>query len=295
MAFIFVFEEAEITVDYEEMIGSPVEKFDGNKRFSATRRLRCVYQDRLILAKELLGQVSGSVVRNRRSAARYPHNDKAYCMSVSIAPMAGDSTNITPLNDDTRNGTYEYAQLTVEYAVPEFNPGTSSSPQETFQTETLSPTVEIQTIPGGTLYWDAAGTDEPISENDMPGRRIVLINWEFSVEEQDDFPDEIFTLIAKVNASPVVSRRLGKTFAAETLLFSPPRLSRQYTTNSEEAWKIDYTFIYNPLGWNNVSKTGSAETAPQAVYKAAVVVGGNTVPGGVAKIYELGDFTAVIP
>ena len=56
--------------------------------------------------------------------------------------------------------------------------------------------------------------------------------------------------MGSVNATTVVSPTIGLSFAPETLLYTPPTLSRSISTDVIEAWRAVLTFQYKASGWN---------------------------------------------
>ena len=74
-----------------------------------------------------------------------------------------------------------------------------------------------------------------------------------------------------------------RTFPAETLLYNPPRLERDITTEGARAWRVTYRFTYRPEGWNKFPRRGY--DTMETVYKAG---------GAALEVYDTGDFTELI-
>lgn len=280
MAIVSAIEEAVVSIDFEELQGSPTEAFDENRQFTATRRFVVAWEDRLEFVRQMIGSESGTAVRIRRLPQRYPHLTAAYAMSASIEPWSEQLID----GDDDQVAEYTQAIVTVVYKIPVFEPGDTSEPEATYFDESLAGTAEVLTIPNTGLYWDSS-QNEQVGEQQAPGKIISHVVWKFSSSRQGSFPAELLTYTGTVNQEAVTSRRLGFTFAAETLLAAPPMLSRQYSdTEGTRAWKIEWTFTYNPAGWNVFSKDGSS--APQAIYDGT---------GAAVKVYTPKSFSEIIP
>jgi hypothetical protein len=97
-------------------------------------------------------------------------------------------------------------------------------------------------------------------------------------------PAAVLTLIGKVNSTDVASPSLGLTFAAETLLYNPPRLRRQVSSSGAVSVTLAYAFLYKPQTHNKFWR--AATQAWEPIFKTGV--------SGAVKVYELGDFSALI-
>ena len=110
--------ESTISVSCEELslpTSSPTEQIDRDG-YNATRTLRCNFDDRETLFKELLGftERSGDNIVHHRPH-RYPHNSKLFADSISVRPLEPKDTIA-----DSSVMEWNKAELTVVYKPPEF-------------------------------------------------------------------------------------------------------------------------------------------------------------------------------
>jgi hypothetical protein len=143
--------EPSISIDYEEMEGSPTEQYNGPQGFQATRILRCAWADRLTLADELQGAflVGGVYVNNLPHL--YPHRGGVRCTGVSN--IAGhDDNNPRAYGGDHKVAGYTFALLTANYASQQPGAGGGGGSVE-LTDETIEPFSEFVTLPPDGLTW----------------------------------------------------------------------------------------------------------------------------------------------
>ena len=279
---VFSVRPAELTIAYEELEDSPQEHWGRGGAFEATRLLKCVWDDRVTLAAELRGQrFAEGAIRIRTLPHEYPQNTtvRAFVVDVTCRGMGG--IRAAPADDQVQE--YEHALLTVKYAVPDYDLGAPSDPEETFFEESIEPVVEFITLSSRNLFWDQAQTVK-VGEGERPGRLRLLVNWIFTDEFVGTIPSTVLSLLGKVNDAQLIAPRFGLTFGPETLLYNPPRLSRQFNDEGERAWQIRYSFTYNPDGWNTFYKDGTNQAQP--IYDEN---------GQQVKPYTPESFTGVVP
>jgi hypothetical protein len=265
----------DISVDYEEMAGSPAESIGANG-FEATRILRCAWADRITLARELGGEFDGTIDLPQV----YPHD--AGARVVEIPSIAGhDDDAPTAYLGNTRIAAYQYALLTVKYGrgVPASGGG-GGSPELT--DETVEPLTEFVTLSPKGMTWGSLG-GTPLENDEAPGMLLKSFNWVFTRMNVSDIPAAVDTLIGNVNNSTIESRSLGFTFSPETLLYTPPFLSRKVNADGVTSrWTIQFRFSRRPQGWNKFFRPET--NAWDSIYKGATQV----------KPYPLGDFLTLI-
>lgn len=268
---------ANITIDYSERPGSPVEELTFSDGIRVIRTLRCAYEDRMTLARQLNGYVESGVLH---LAHKYEPRfsdvdlDYVYCQSVTIDPFEGLSKS------GVTNGWYKYAKLTVNYGTIDRNEvGT------TYVTETLQPASEFLTL-DRTLYWDS-GQAEAVESSQSPGILISMTEWQYTVHGLEIPPAAVIDLPGKVNVATVYSEALDYTFPAGTLLCGNPTMTRQFTTFGTTSWTVTFRFMYRRYGWQFIPRPdGSGGVEFVRLYDS----GGNTVP-----LYETGDFSVIVP
>jgi hypothetical protein len=152
-------------------------------------------------------------------------------------------------------------------------------------TEELEPTAEFQTLDHRWFRWGSA-TGDSLREEEAPGRLQRGFNYTISqVDMTPPLAASYVALIGSVNNAAFTSPRLGFQFAAETLLYAPPSISRK--TNSAGVVKLDVTrkFTYNPNTWNKFfrAKTGTWDF---------LYLAGSATP---FKPYPTANLTPVLP
>lgn len=188
--------------------------------------LRCAWVNRFALIEDLLV--------NRRpwpygSYANYP---VATACGLAPLPSAGVA--------DVQGYAYSDAHVNVSYS--------SAGEETTLISETLEPTAEFMQLDYKQFLWE---NGDSLLEGEAPGkivRGMQLSRELFQVALPLDA--SILTLPGSVNHAAYASSLLGLTFAAETLMFTPPTLSRTITTLGSSAANISLKFVWNPEGWN---------------------------------------------
>ena len=276
--------EGIITVDHEELDGSPTESYD-DQGFKAVRVLQCAWADRLTLAEELRGgnrYVGDQYVYTRPQ--RYPHYEQATVADVSIAPFGA-----TQAGADTTQASYPYARLTVTYRVPDYGSNPAEEIEETLVTESLEPAAEFLTLPHEGYFWKDGADWVPLTETEAPQKLLRMLEWVYTRHQQTHLPSAVLDLVGKVNDSTVTSTTLGLSFPAGTLLYNPPQLEREITTTGAKAWRVTYRFTYRPSGWNKFPrrKKDGKDTSFETIYKSQDA-------GDPLVVYESGSFSQVM-
>lgn len=242
--YIITPKEPVITVEYEELDGSPQEAYDSNG-FHATRTIMCNWAERHTLAQQLKGsqQTYGSNIMSTMPA-KYPHYPRARVKEVEIRgdgqPEIEGATKL-----------YEKAVLTVQYGIYELE-------EETLVEESIEPSAEFLTLPNKNLYWGYGENKVALAEAEAPGFLISMADWVYTLKYQKDPPEWLSYIEGKTNDAPVKSKSLNRTFPTETLLGGRPNLSRTITTFGEKAWTVTVRFTYRNIEWNRFPRTDMA-------------------------------------
>jgi hypothetical protein len=235
-----------LSIPFRELDGSPTESW-GPQGFTATRRLRCAWADRLLLAAELRGGVvSLNRVDTYFAPQSYPGFAAALVGQVEIAPLSAGIA--APLEE---GNCYAEAVLTVRYEVP----------QELTQ-EAIQPTLEFQTVPSQRLYWDAAHTQQ-LGAEQAPALLRLSLAITRKRRQLVNLPQAFWELSGHTNMNPVRFDRLG-TFAAGHLLYQPGPLDRVKISDGLLGYDATLLFSFRAGGWNRFSQTGAS--APQPIY-----------------------------
>ena len=266
---------------------SPTERMT-DQGFEATRFWRVPWAQRIAFMQALMPLETPLDTDGGRMLLRlgheYPHYDGAFVSGVGLRGKLG---RIVADGADTRQASYELAIVEATYTTGQFTDGGGGGGGDTDVTlaeETLESAAQHVTLSEQTVYWDAAGTAEPLDSIEAPQFVLALLDYTYSRKRVRLIPTVYTSLLGKVNTSAIVSSRLGLTFAAETLLYLSVNTHRVITQDGVQAWDATLRFTFNPAGWNLFRKHGTA--APVAVYKAA--------GGGQFKPFETGDMSSLI-
>lgn len=253
---------------HEEVDGSPTEGFDA-QGFHATRRLKCLWQDRLTMASMLIGQTLGQTGNPGSQTIvvvlphQYPHYPAASCRSVEIAPLIPKPT---AADAQGRISQHEHAILTAAYRTPDAGEGDPQDSDTVIFTERLDPSVEFITVAANNLTWEPSG--EPIDPVEAPGIPVRMLDYTLSVSGIASFDPAAVLQAGVCNSIAVLAKTINVTFPAETLLFHGFFPTRTWTTAGAQLWAGDYRFTYKPSGWNKFWRAGFA--TPQPIYANGV-------------------------
>ena len=229
-------------VAYNEQHGSPHEDQD-TRGFSATRVLDCAWADRLTLVGELI-------------STAYPAKAAAICVRIGVVPIEAEQLGIGA------DGVcaYERALVTAEFETPR---GDGPETVETqLMSESLEPTAEFLTLDYTKFGWGpASGKQTPLTAGEAPGRLIRGCDYVVTYYGIATIDIAIFNLMDSVNLAALTAKTAGLTglsFAAETLLYQPPTLTRVYVGPTLiPKWNVTMRLTYKPnwfagtaWGWN---------------------------------------------
>ena len=267
-----------ITVDYSRVPGYPQENVS-RKGVTVVDKLQCDWADRITLAKELAGFLVGSVLHlpHEYDFGDEPINN-IYVTDVHSEPIVAL---------DAATGDYPKALLTVNYGNLEYDVGEipAEAGSTVYVTESLESQTEFITLTHKGLAWDAGKTIK-LADTEAPSKLLHRIDWVYTIHQMLGIPAWLWTHPGTVNSAGVTSRELGKYFAAETLLFGNPSLSREVTSEGTTAWTITCRFSYQPDTWNKYPRTATGGTLANAtVYDTA---------GAAKKFYSTSDFGSIV-
>jgi hypothetical protein len=268
--------EPTVSVDYEELEGSPKESY-GSKGFQATRHLMCSWADRHTLARQLKGgrhYIGQDLVTLK--PAYYPWYPVAVVSAVEIEGSGQPEGAV----DESNYKRYEKAILTVTYSVQTYD-------EETIVEESVEPASEFLTIPANNLYWGYGDNKVALKEAEAPGLLIQMFDWNYTLKEVRSVPSWVKTLGGCVNNKTMRSDSLGMSFEPETLLAGKPKMERVVTTAGEKAWTISYSFTYRSIGWNKFPRVDAA--GPNGIPFESITNGSTAI-----KIFKSMDFSSVL-
>lgn len=262
--------EANLTVAHEELVPSPDERYD-DESFSATRNLKCAWDKRHELARQLRGWIEGEWPNFvRHLPHRYADVPAAFVRSIGLEGHAKSSAE----GSDTQRISYAdgYAELSVGYNTKGQGEGGAAGDNPiVLVTEALEPAAEFVAVSGTALGF-VAPPGEPDSEpaEDMDVTILArAIEWVYTIHQLTTLPTSFLSLTGFVNNSQVVSHSLNFTFDPEVLLYKGASPRRIITTEGKEAWEVTLRFVARRFGWNRYWKPGSGkDDEPQPVYTA---------------------------
>ena len=258
--------EAVLTVTHSELVPSPTESYD-EESFSATRILKCAWDDRHAFARELRGWIDGNwpnfVVHLPH---RYPDIQGAFVRSIDPKGRGKSSAH----SADTQRISYAdgYAELAVGYSTKGQSEGGGAGDNPiALVTESLELAAEFVTLSGNGLEWaDTPG--EPIESGDEPTILNRTIDWIYTIHQITTMPEAFLSLVGSVNSEQVFSHSLNFTFDPEVLLYQGASPRRIITTEGVEAWEVTLRFTARRFGWNKWWRSGYTE--PQRLWNGAI-------------------------
>ena len=259
-------------VSYDRVPGYPQERITKTD-IQVTDKLQCAWEERIMLAKELLGYIAGGTVYPPQE---YDFGDEpirnVYCRDVAIDPLLGIEA-----------GEYTKALLTVTYANRSYDEPDSG--ETTYISESIEPASVFMTLDKGGLYWDA-GQTTPIKDMEAPQKIIRMGDWIYTKHFAPSIPSWIWTHPGTINAATVKSKELAKTFLKETLLCGNPTLSREITSEGATKWSVTVRITYNPNTWNKFPRASAdGALAFSTIYDGA---------GAAKTFYDTSDFGDIV-
>jgi len=217
-------------VAYTEYQGSPTEKLTPTK-FTAQRKLKCAWADRLTLMLELRGS----------AYAPWP---TALCNNCYQEPVDGKNIG----TGDT--SAYEFAIIVANYETPTYS-GTSEN-----YTENIEPFSQFLLIDSTNFCFEGATVRTGLTPGDQPqGESAGLLfgGCVYTHTKLDvlSVPD-IQGYLDHVNSVAITPKKSDLAnhwnFAIGTLLFCAPSIDE--LTSTPGHWKITYKCKWRPQGWN---------------------------------------------
>lgn len=265
-------------ISHEELEVREEETVDG---FTATRVLKCTWEDRVHLSMDL---VSGDAGFGRI----YPHREIAGARALRVG-VVGFTGHDPAAQVNIQQLAYEFARLTVQYSTP-----TSSSEQIAGGghsggiIERFEPSVQMHKLDHRLYKWgSAAGRD--VRPNEAPARMELGMDYTLSRTRQTSVPDNIFNPIGGVNKFNFSLPTFGVFFLPESLLYRPPAIEHSYNPRSGTGlFNITWRLSYRSPNWNTYWR---ADKFPNGGYERIV-----TLDGGEVFNYPKVDFgTYVTP
>ena len=229
------------TINCSEESGTRVENIEGQGKPSASVTVRCAYGDRWNLIDD--------IVYNGRTWPVVGKLNLLPLKSASIKPTVDGNWDAT---DQTIN--YIDALIDLSYGLGESS-STETSAGGTVFAESLEGTVEMLKQDHKRFVWIDTATPGvetgEVLEAEAPSVPIYGQNLKRTIFNVATIPSAVNTSLGKCNVAAYTSLLLGRTFAAETLLFKPAKQRRDLKADgSGLGWTVDLEFVYNQNGWN---------------------------------------------
>ncbi|KKN74294.1 hypothetical protein LCGC14_0392330 [marine sediment metagenome] len=312
-----------LTIDHEEITGSPQETIDEEGR-RVVRRLKCAWDDRYAFFRELLGLTS---ITDGDTGEQLIVNPDTFDQDDGIVtPLFARSIGIAPFDDKTQDAdgsgrvaAYAFALMTVEYRTGRFGDdtggaGTEESPDIVIE-ESLEPEAENISVERKDLVWESGsreanpGTKRAIIDPiGVPSKLEISLGWivtYFNV--LDPIRDSFFDHLGKINIADIRSQKFGRNWIKNTLLYSSFNAFRTFTTEGAQSWKLTCRFSrrtrvsardsaigggpapLGELGWNGVWRQEVSDYDALSITQSLSDVAGERV-----NIYQEADFTQLL-
>ena len=187
---------------------------------------------------------------------RYPWMEWAYAQSVQVEPFGVDINSAAIMG---QLAVYEWAKLTVTYALPEYD----LEGQSAYMTETLNGSAEFLTLPAENFSWDA-DKKQPLEVEEAPGYIRKMISWSITYHKVPYIPPTIWSFVGKVNSGTHTSPKYSIGFDQEELLYGAPSISVENFPDGSRSMDVSLSLVWKPGGWNKLRRPG--QDNPQPIY-----------------------------
>lgn len=247
--------------EFQELAGSPVEDFA--EGYTATRKLLVEWGSRYSLVAEL-------------EFSTYPYLPvlEAFARSVSVEPLGNAITAV----DGNGLVAYQKALVTVNYSL------TSEDPQTVdLVSESIEPNAEFRTLDFEDFRWSATDGDL-LKEDEAPSQLLRGHDYIIKFHNLATVPTAVIDLEGYVNAGTFATFTLGRTYAAETLLFGGGTPSRRITSAGIDNFTLTERFHFKASGWNKFFRQSTQDY--ESIYHKT---------GGIHRNHPLGNFASLLP
>lgn len=226
-----------MAVDYEEIGESPVVAWNTlTGRYTATRTLKCAWDDRNDLVADFLTPFPG---------VAYPDNAFARANDSSIMPF-GKSVPLIPVNPKFLAWTH--AIVTIVYNTPSRGDPIVNE-DASITSETIEASTEFLTLDHSRFRWDS-GSGPVLRAAEAPGRQNVGFDYVYTRYNVASVPILAMSYLGAVNNADVTSTSLGLTFGAESLMYAGLTLNHRSASDGS-GQVIDYTMRFSwRFNWN---------------------------------------------
>ncbi len=234
---------------------------DGTK----TRILHCDWANVGDMVQYLLGRTFTTPTGMQLIPPHYypntPWNEHYVVDAVEVEGMGYQANAVAPTVSS-----YQKAKLTVTYRPCLITAPGAIDWLAYIMSEEFLPAAEFRTLARRKLYWDNAQA-EPLSDDEAPGVIDYSAEWSITMIRLPRLPTNILAAVGTCNSAAVTSHRYGLTFAAGTLLYSPPEIEPGFNTWGTNEWTVRLKLLYRASTWNKFPPAGSA--TPVSIYNSA--------------------------
>lgn len=226
-----------------------------------------LWADRLAAVKAILGGAETTAIINSPMLLSAATNaPPCYAVSCDVRPLEGRTDKTI-----TTFAQPKYAVLTIRFRTTGWLLDSRTNPFELLCGETLETATEFLTMSPKNLFWDAAYTDEPVSDEEAPGLILRNKTWVLTLPFIASFDTinpfaSVFSFEGTVNEQSHYSPRYGYSFGAGTLLMGHPEVVASVSPWGIEQYAVTLTMAYNPYGWNKFRRGGYGP--PQPMYSS---------------------------
>jgi hypothetical protein len=232
---------------YRTLEGYPKSKWHRGD-FYAETKLKCAWADRL------------AVVAAIDATPSYPYSDGP---STALAYESNTEPFGAQLNSNTPLASYAHALITVKY--------TTAGPMYVFNhgsmTEEYGPFTVYQRLDGNKLFWYDTQPCGTAAGGKIYYGQEWRVTWHNLVSPTPVYMTAVLanSLAGCTNSNTVLAFTSSRTFAPETLLFTPPVVTTTYSIGYTPKTTVKLSLKYWPYGWNTFWR---AETQQFEVYYA---------------------------
>lgn len=247
---------SEPTVEYSEIVPARCSIDGRTGRIDGFRRLKCLWEDRLELIKQLLGSIEAVdeelIVY---SPHQFPMDGLERCLARSAdwqAYYGGVDKDATqPLEVQQCIASTEWAEVDVNYSTHVDNIREDST-TGIWRRENIRGVAEMMLMPNNdNLAWKDPGEVFVKTEGDeIPGYLIHRIEWTYTRKYPGEPPIGLANLTNYVNSVPITSPTYGQYFDIETLKFITPQFNVERDTKGNVITEMTLAFHYQKEGWN---------------------------------------------
>lgn len=242
------------------------EKEDVSNDVQCSVKLRCPWGDRIATLENILN--------NLLEWPYMPSGNEIRASSGSINPVPQSATTA-----DGSGNSYPEAEITVNFTRGGGNGGGPGDETDAIFYETIqgngefikiSPKSDTTDFGKGVqvFFWgDEPIGEDAVTEEEAPTKLIMGFDYVVKYLRLTSIPAVALTLIDNCNDASVSSPSLGLTFAAETLLYNAPMITRTVTADpGQNYFDMECRWSWRKNGWNKFWRAKTQSWSSQWYY-----------------------------